>query len=133
HRRSRLKRGFLHPFLLALLGVASVVAGQDALAAAARPAGRARAAQAQASGGALRTLAGASQGTAVWRSSSASGTPQASAWDGSSFGSAAATSAIGDLRILAGAEAPTRNEIIAVGVDSGTTTINGEIWDGSAW
>ena len=70
------------------------------------------------------------EGTAIWRD--ASTTPQTSDWDGNSFGSTTATAPAGDYRIMQGAEAPTRDEIIIIGVDE-SSEINGEIWDGSSW
>jgi hypothetical protein len=69
-------------------------------------------------------------GTAIWRD--ASTTPQTSDWDGTSFGSTTATAPSGDYRIMQGAEAPTRDEIIIIGVDE-SLNINGEIWNGSSW
>lgn len=56
-----------------------------------------------------------------------------SAWDGTGFGPAAATAGGQRWSILAGAEAPTRDEMIVVGVDRVSGEIVGEIWDGAAW
>jgi len=58
----------------------------------------------------------AGTGTAIWRTGTST-TPRYSIWDGSDFGIADNTVAIGALRIMAGAEAPLRNEIILLGVD----------------
>ncbi|MFW2381850.1 MAG: hypothetical protein ACN4GZ_08845, partial [Acidimicrobiales bacterium] len=68
---------------------------------------------------------------AVWRRDSQT-TPSFAEWDGSSFGATQASAGVGDFRIMQGAEAPTRNEAIVVGVDAGGT-IAGERWDGSTW
>ncbi len=76
------------------------------------------------------TVTAGNSGTAIWRD--ASTTPQTSDWDGSAFGSTTATAPSGDYRIMQGAEAPTRDEIIIIGVDE-SSEINGEIWDGSSW
>ena len=80
---------------------------------------------------ALVELSPSDSGTAVW--SDSSNTPQASDWDGSSFGTSDATAPLDDnYRIIQGADAPTRDEKIVVGVDA-TGNVIGEIWDGTSW
>ncbi|HEX5065660.1 MAG TPA: cadherin domain-containing protein, partial [Myxococcota bacterium] len=65
-----------------------------------------------------------SDGTAV---------PSASQWDGTSFGAAGATANMSSRwRIVQGAEAPTRDEKIVIGVDT-SGTVRGEIWNGTTW
>ena len=76
------------------------------------------------------TVVSGNAGTAIWRD--ASTTPQTSDWDGSSFGSTTATAPSGDYRIMQGAESPTRDEVIVIGVTE-SSEITGEIWDGSSW
>jgi len=70
-------------------------------------------------------------GTAVWRVGSLS-VPEYNEWDGTSFGTAGNTADVGTWRIIAGAEAPARDEIIVVGVD-GDGDITGEMWNGISW
>ncbi len=77
------------------------------------------------------TASAHSEPMAVWRRSGQS-TPFSSGWDGSTFGGTQPSASVGDFRIVQGAESPTRDEAIVVGVDSGGT-IAGEIWDGSSW
>ena len=69
-------------------------------------------------------------GTAIWRDSTT--TPQATSWDGTAFGATTSTAPSGDYRIMQGAEAPTRDEIIIIGVTE-SSEITGEIWDGTSW
>ena len=68
---------------------------------------------------------------AVWARSS-SGGPLFSNWDGSTFGSTTPSRSIGTFRIMQGAEAPSRNEAIVLGVDAGGKVM-GEMWNGSSW
>ena len=83
--------------------------------------------------GSVSALAGAAPtGTAIWRSR-ASTTPNYNEWDGTAFGTPGTTANVGEWRIMAGAEAPTRDEIIVMGVDKGSKNITGEIWNGSTW
>jgi hypothetical protein len=68
-------------------------------------------------------ISSAPQGTAIWRNG-LSTTRESNDWDGVSFGTAANTVAAGDWRETAGAEAPTRDEITAVGdVDAGANPL----------
>ncbi len=56
-------------------------------------------------------------GMAVWSGTS---TPQYSRWNGTSFGQAASAVPMDNRwRIMAGAAAPTRDEVIVVGVEAG--------------
>ena len=48
----------------------------------------------------------------------ASTTPETAQYNGSYFGDVASTVAAGQWRVIAGAEAPTRDEVIVVGVDA---------------
>ncbi|MCB9917355.1 MAG: LEPR-XLL domain-containing protein [Planctomycetes bacterium] len=81
-------------------------------------------------GSATTTTPTAAQGTAIWSGSTT--TPQTSNWDGGSFGASSGTMPVGDYRILEGAEAPTRDEIIVIGVNT-SSQIRGEFWNGSTW
>ncbi len=77
------------------------------------------------------TASGHSGPMAIWRRNGSS-TPYYSAWDGSTFGGTQTSAAVGDFRLMQGAESPTRDEAIVIGVDSGGS-ISGERWDGSSW
>ena len=68
---------------------------------------------------------------AVWRNSGST-IPQYSRWDGAAFGPTQSSANVGEWRIIQGAEAPTRNEAIVVGVDAGRV-IRGQRWNGSSW
>ncbi len=68
---------------------------------------------------------------AVWRRDGVN-TPFAADWDGSGFGGAQPSQSVGDFRIIQGAESPSRDEAIIVGVDAGGT-VAGELWNGSSW
>ncbi|MDX1267650.1 MAG: hypothetical protein R3311_09820, partial [Oceanisphaera sp.] len=65
--------------------------------------------------------------------SNASNTPQTNDWDGSTFGTTGNTSTLLDTyRTTQGADAPTRDEKIVVGIDnSGNVSLL--MWDGSSW
>jgi hypothetical protein len=78
------------------------------------------------------TASGATTGMAVWIQDLSS-TPRYNTWNGTSFDTAADSANVGEWRIIAGAEAPTREEIIVVGVVDTTGVLNGEMWDGSTW
>ncbi|HVP58796.1 MAG TPA: hypothetical protein VMU02_11940, partial [bacterium] len=70
-------------------------------------------------------------GLAVWRSGTLT-TPEYNLWNGSGFGTAAMSAAVGQWSIIAGAASPTRRETILLGIDpSGTVT--GEMWNGASW
>jgi uncharacterized repeat protein (TIGR01451 family) len=71
------------------------------------------------------------EGTLVWRSGSST-IPRTNDWDGASFGLPAPTADVGDYRIMTGAEAPGRDEILIVGVDE-SDRITGEMWNGASW
>ncbi len=59
----------------------------------------------------------ADSGAALWSNTTA--TPQTSDWDGSSFGTTGGTTALPDnYRTMQGADAPTRDEKIVVGIDA---------------
>jgi len=70
-------------------------------------------------------------GTAAWRSGG-SHVPDHNEWNGASFGSTLPTVDVGKWRIVTGAEAPWRDEIILLGVDT-DKEIDGMMWNGSAW
>ena len=76
-------------------------------------------------------LAPGNTGTAIW-AESGTNTPELNQWDGLTFGTESSAANVGRWRIMQGAEAPTRDEIIIVGVDTGGT-IEGQMWDGSSW
>jgi parallel beta-helix repeat protein len=77
-------------------------------------------------------LAPSSPGTAIWRQSG-DNSPQYNEWNGTTFTGELNSASVGDWRIIQGAEAPTRDEIIVLGVASGSGTIAGEFWNGSSW
>ncbi len=79
----------------------------------------------------LAILAPGNSGTAIWRESGTN-TPEFNQWDGLSFGSEGSAANVGEWRIMQGAEAPTRDEAIIVGVDTGGT-IEGQMWNGTSW
>ena len=72
-----------------------------------------------------------STATAIWKQSGLN-TPQYNEWDGVSFGVEGNSASVGQWRIIDGAEAPTRDEKILVGVDA-SGVISGEFWNGAAW
>ncbi|WP_145362173.1 DUF4347 domain-containing protein, partial [Stratiformator vulcanicus] len=76
-------------------------------------------------------LEAGTSGTAIW-GESGTNTPEVSDWDGISFGAESIAANVGQWRIIDGAEAPTRDELIAVGVTS-AGTISGQMFDGSSW
>jgi len=79
----------------------------------------------------FESLLAVDSGAAVW--SNTSTTPQTSTWDGNSFGTTSGTTALPDNhRIMQGADAPTRDEKIVVGIDA-SGNVTGTIWDGSSW
>jgi uncharacterized repeat protein (TIGR01451 family) len=81
--------------------------------------------------GSAAFAAGGPTGTAVWRSGSLT-TPKSNQWDGSGFGTAGTTADVGAWRILVGAEAPSRGEMIVLGLDA-SGVIGGEMRSGSSW
>ena len=76
-------------------------------------------------------MAASSPGLAIWRDSGDS-SPDYNEWDGVSFGTQGNSTSIGEWRIIQGAESPTRDEKIILGIDTGGT-VEGQIWDGSTW
>ena len=72
-----------------------------------------------------------STATAIWKQSGLN-TPQYNEWDGVSFGVEGNSASVGEWRIIDGAEAPTRDEKILVGIDS-SGVISGEFWNGTTW
>lgn len=79
----------------------------------------------------LESLSSIQTGTAVWHSKPTNSIDY-SEWNGTSFGSPLPTSDMGQWRIIAGAEAPTRDEIILVGVNT-DYRITGQMWNGASW
>ncbi|MFH1312628.1 MAG: right-handed parallel beta-helix repeat-containing protein [Candidatus Eisenbacteria bacterium] len=78
------------------------------------------------------TLAsGIPTGTALWRSGSST-VPLENPWNGSSFGTSDSTVAVGAFRIMAGAEAPTRDEKTLIGINS-DGDVAMMIWNGTIW
>ena len=75
---------------------------------------------------------GTPMATAFW-TQDALLTPQFSSWDGTGFSVEANSASVGSYRFINGAESPTRDEMIVVGVDEISGAITGEIWDGSSW
>ncbi len=59
--------------------------------------------------------------------------PRHQAWNGTIFGGELVSATVGEFRIIQGAESPSRDEAIVVGVDNVTGTIAGERWNGSSW
>jgi hypothetical protein len=76
-------------------------------------------------------LAAPNTGSAIW-AENGSGVPETSAWDGTDFGAEGTTANVGTWRTMQGAEAPTRDEKIVVGVEEGGTS-TGMMWNGSSW
>jgi len=70
-------------------------------------------------------------GTAIWADSGVPA-PQTSDFDGASFGPESNSAAVGEWRVIAGAEAPTRDEKIVLGTNA-FGNLSGQIWDGSTW
>ncbi len=73
-----------------------------------------------------------SAGSAIYRNSGDS-TPDVNDWDGFAFLGANNSASVGEWRLVEAAEAPTRDEIIAVGVDTPIGFVNGQMWDGTTW
>jgi len=73
----------------------------------------------------------AGNGTAVWRASGLN-QPISAGWDGSGFTAKDSTQAVGEWKIMAGAEAPARDEIILVGVTTGND-VTGLMRSESTW
>ncbi len=69
-------------------------------------------------------------GMGVWANNNT--TPEYAVWSGSAFGTDANSQAVGQWVIVETAEAPTRTEIIAVGMDA-AGVIAGQMWNGSSW
>ena len=82
-------------------------------------------AQAQAAWGGLL------EGTAFWTENGSS-TPETSDFDGTNFGPEGSTQPVGEWEVMAGAEAPTRDEKILLGID-GAGVLTAQIWDGTSW
>lgn len=76
-------------------------------------------------------LAASSPGTAIWNENGTT-TPEYNDFDGTSFGTEANSTSVGEWEVIQGAEAPTRDEKIVVGIQSGKT-ITGQMWNGSSW
>ena len=70
---------------------------------------------------------GTPMATAFW-TQDALLTPQFSSWDGTGFSVEANSASVGSYRFITGAESPTRDEMIVVGVDEISGAITGEIW-----
>ena len=70
-------------------------------------------------------------GTAIWRNAG-DNTPEVSDWDGTDFVGTPGAADMGEWRIVEAAEAPARDEIIAVGVDN-IAFVKGQIWNGLTW
>ncbi len=68
---------------------------------------------------------------AVW-GESGSTVPQFNTFDNGNFGTEGSTTNLGSWRIIQGAKAPTRDEAIVLGVDTGGQ-IDGQIWNGITW
>ncbi len=72
-----------------------------------------------------------SSDTAIWRADGDT-TPNYSDWNGSSFGSEEDSANVGEWRIIDGAESPTRDEKIVVGVRT-SGVISGEMYSNGTW
>ena len=78
------------------------------------------------------TFDGILNGTALWSDNGLTA-PETSEFDGLGFGPVGTTADVGSqLRVLAGAEAPTRDEKIVVGLGS-DKRLDAMVWDGTAW
>ncbi|NNF68554.1 MAG: right-handed parallel beta-helix repeat-containing protein, partial [Acidimicrobiia bacterium] len=69
---------------------------------------------------------------AIWRRSGQN-TPLYEQWDGSTFTGTQTSQAVGEWKVVQGAEAPSRDEAIVLGVDDGSGDVTGELWNGSTW
>jgi VCBS repeat-containing protein len=77
-------------------------------------------------------LAEEPMGTAIW-GENLSTSPEWTDWNGTAFDPALAVGAdTGQYVTMAGAESPTRDEKIVVGMDA-NGTISAQVWDGTAW
>jgi hypothetical protein len=84
------------------------------------------------SAGARAAYGGVLDGTAIW-TDNASSTPGTSEFDGANFSGPAPTADVsGEWQVMAGAEAPTRDEKIVVGVDD-TGKLQVLVWNGASW
>jgi uncharacterized repeat protein (TIGR01451 family) len=81
--------------------------------------------------GALESSIAPPVGTAIWRSE-ASSIPKESEWNGVSFSLPEGTADVGVWKIIAGAEAPMRDEIVLVGIGA-DASVTFEVWDGTSW
>ncbi len=82
--------------------------------------------------GGVSIKAASSEGMAVWRDNARTG-PEYNVFDGSAFGTAGNSLTLGELKVIQAAEAPTRDEAIVVGVETGSRIIRGQIWNGTTW
>ncbi|MFO0868130.1 MAG: DUF4347 domain-containing protein [Pirellulales bacterium] len=73
----------------------------------------------------------ASADAAIWRSSGDT-SPNTASWNGTTFGATGNTANAGEWRIIDGAESPTRDEKIVIGVNS-SGTITGEMYANGSW
>ena len=69
---------------------------------------------------------------AVWRENGTT-TPEYNLFNGVVFGTEGNSVNLGELQVIQGAAAPTRDEIIVVGVEKTSKIIRGQIWNGSSW
>ena len=69
---------------------------------------------------------------AVWRENGTT-TPEYNVFDGIRFRTEGNSASLGEWEVMQGADAPTRDEAIVLGVESGTRTIRGQMWDGTNW
>ena len=67
----------------------------------------------------------------MWRENGTT-TPEFNLFDGTSFGTEGNSLNLDELEVIRGAEAPSRDEAIVVGIDGGKT-LRGQMWNGSTW
>ena len=82
--------------------------------------------------GGISIKAARTEALAVWRENVTT-TPEYNTFDGSTFGTEGNSPRLGQWEVIRGADAPTRDEKIVLGVETGTNVIRGQIWDGTSW
>ena len=70
--------------------------------------------------------------TAIWRDNTDTA-PQYNIFDGVRFRTENSSLDLGEWEVIQGADSPTRDETIVLGVETGTNIIRGQMWDGTSW
>lgn len=71
-------------------------------------------------------------GLALWAENNGAA-PEYNEFDSTSFGTEGNAASLGEWTTIRGAEPPTRDEAIVIGVEFDTHVISGQIWNGSSW